>query len=68
MAEEIIALVSVLMLVTRRLGFDAITAMAISIGATGCGPRTRCSSLCPRSSRRSCFECRRFRFGAGRRD
>jgi uncharacterized ion transporter superfamily protein YfcC len=28
MAEEIIALVPVLLLVTRRLGFDAITAVA----------------------------------------
>jgi uncharacterized ion transporter superfamily protein YfcC len=37
MAEEIIALVPVLMLVTRRLGFDAITAVAISIGAAGIG-------------------------------
>jgi uncharacterized ion transporter superfamily protein YfcC len=37
MAEEIIALVPVLMLITRRLGFDAITAVAISIGAAGIG-------------------------------
>jgi uncharacterized ion transporter superfamily protein YfcC len=37
MAEEIIALVPVLMLVTRRLGFDAITGVAISIGAAGIG-------------------------------
>jgi uncharacterized ion transporter superfamily protein YfcC len=37
MAEEIIALVPVLMLVTRRLGFDAITAVAISIGASAVG-------------------------------
>jgi uncharacterized ion transporter superfamily protein YfcC len=37
MAEEIIALVPVLLLVTRRLGFDAITAVAISIGAAGIG-------------------------------
>lgn len=37
MAEEIIALVPVLMLVTRRLGFDAITAVAMSIGAAGIG-------------------------------
>jgi len=37
MAEEIIALVPVLILVTRRLGFDAITAVAISIGAAGIG-------------------------------
>src|SRR3954468_19896523 len=32
MSEEIIALVPVLLLVTRRLGFDALTAVAISIG------------------------------------
>ncbi len=37
MAEEIIALVPVLMLVTRRLGFDAITGVAISIGAAAVG-------------------------------
>jgi uncharacterized ion transporter superfamily protein YfcC len=37
MAEEIIALVPVLMLVTRRLGFDAITGVAISIGAAAIG-------------------------------
>jgi len=37
MAEEIIALVPVLMLVTRRLGFDAITGVAISIGASAVG-------------------------------
>jgi uncharacterized ion transporter superfamily protein YfcC len=37
MAEEIIALVPVLMLITRRLGFDAMTAVAISIGAAGIG-------------------------------
>jgi uncharacterized ion transporter superfamily protein YfcC len=37
MAEEIIALVPVLMLVTRRLGFDAITGVAISIGASAIG-------------------------------
>jgi uncharacterized ion transporter superfamily protein YfcC len=37
MAEEIIALVPVLILITRRLGFDAITAVAISIGAAGIG-------------------------------
>ena len=37
MSEEIIALVPVLLLVTRRLGFDAITAVAISIGAAGVG-------------------------------
>ncbi|HEX4568377.1 MAG TPA: hypothetical protein VH138_17205 [Vicinamibacterales bacterium] len=37
MAEEIIALVPVLLLVTRRLGFDAITGVAISIGAAGIG-------------------------------
>ena len=37
MAEEIIALVPVLMLVTRRLGFDAITGVAISVGAAAIG-------------------------------
>jgi len=37
MSEEIIALVPVLLLVTRRLGFDAVTAVAISIGAAGVG-------------------------------
>ncbi|HYT73578.1 MAG TPA: hypothetical protein VEL79_02415 [Vicinamibacterales bacterium] len=37
MAEEIIALVPVLLLVTRRLGFDAITGVAISIGAAAIG-------------------------------
>jgi uncharacterized ion transporter superfamily protein YfcC len=37
MQEEIIALVPVLLLVTRRLGFDAITAVAISIGASAVG-------------------------------
>lgn len=37
MSEEIIALVPVLMLVTRRLGFDALTAVAISVGAAAVG-------------------------------
>jgi uncharacterized ion transporter superfamily protein YfcC len=37
MSEEIIALVPVLLLVTRRLGFDAITAVAISVGAAAVG-------------------------------
>ena len=37
MSEEIIALVPVLLLVTRRLGFDAVTAVAISVGAAGVG-------------------------------
>lgn len=37
MQEEIIALVPVLLLVTRRLGYDAITAVAISIGAAAVG-------------------------------
>jgi uncharacterized ion transporter superfamily protein YfcC len=37
MAEEIIALIPVLLLVTRRLGFDALTAVAISIGAAAVG-------------------------------
>jgi len=37
MSEEIIALVPVLLLVTARLGFDRLTAVAISIGAAGVG-------------------------------
>src|SRR4051812_28438955 len=37
MSEEIIALVPVLLLVTRRLGFDAVTAVAISVGASAVG-------------------------------
>jgi len=37
MSEEIIALVPVLLLVTARLGFDTLTAVAISIGAAGVG-------------------------------
>ena len=37
MSEEIIALVPVLLLVTGRLGFDALTAVAISIGAAAVG-------------------------------
>jgi uncharacterized ion transporter superfamily protein YfcC len=37
MSEEIIALVPVLLLVTRRLGFDAVTAVAISVGAAAVG-------------------------------
>jgi uncharacterized ion transporter superfamily protein YfcC len=37
MSEEIIPLVPVLLLVTRRLGFDALTAVAISLGAAGVG-------------------------------
>jgi uncharacterized ion transporter superfamily protein YfcC len=37
MSEEIIALVPVLLLVTRRLGFDAITAVSISMGAAAVG-------------------------------
>jgi uncharacterized ion transporter superfamily protein YfcC len=37
MSEEIIALVPVLILVTRRLGFDAVTAVAMSLGAAGVG-------------------------------
>src|SRR5689334_21630310 len=37
MSEEIIALVPVLLLVTKRLGFDAITAIAISVGAAAVG-------------------------------
>lgn len=37
MSEEIIALVPVLLLVTGPLGFDAVTAIAISIGAAAVG-------------------------------
>lgn len=37
MSEEIIALVPVLLLVTRRLGFDALTAVSISVGAAAVG-------------------------------
>jgi uncharacterized ion transporter superfamily protein YfcC len=37
MSEEIIALVPVLLLVTRRLGFDPLTAVAISVGAAAVG-------------------------------
>jgi uncharacterized ion transporter superfamily protein YfcC len=37
MQEEIIALVPVLMLLVRRLGFDNVTAVAISIGAAAVG-------------------------------
>ena len=37
LSEEIIALVPVLLLVTRRLGFDALTAVAISVGAAAVG-------------------------------
>ena len=37
MQEEIIALVPVLLLVTRRLGYDGITAVAMSIGASAVG-------------------------------
>ncbi len=37
MSEEIIALVPVLLLVTRPLGLDAVTAMAISVGAAAVG-------------------------------
>lgn len=37
MSEEIIALVPVLLLVTTRLGFDAVTAVAISLGAAAVG-------------------------------
>ncbi len=37
MQEEIIALVPVLLLLTRRLGFPAVTAAAISLGAAGVG-------------------------------
>jgi uncharacterized ion transporter superfamily protein YfcC len=37
MSEEIIALVPVLLLVTKRLGFDAVTAVAMSVGAAAVG-------------------------------
>ena len=37
MQEEIIALVPVLMLLTRRLGYDNVTAVAISVGAAAVG-------------------------------
>jgi uncharacterized ion transporter superfamily protein YfcC len=37
MQEEIIAFVPLLLLLTRRLGFDAITAMAVSVGAAAVG-------------------------------
>ena len=37
MQEEIIALVPALMLLTRRLGFDAVTAVAMSLGAAAIG-------------------------------
>jgi uncharacterized ion transporter superfamily protein YfcC len=36
-SEEIIALVPVLLLMTRRLGFDAVTAVAMSVGAAAVG-------------------------------
>src|SRR5207247_91979 len=37
MQEEIIALVPVLLILTRRLGFDALTAVAMSLGAAMLG-------------------------------
>jgi len=37
MWEEIIALVPVLLLLARRVGFDALTAVAMSLGAAGVG-------------------------------
>jgi uncharacterized ion transporter superfamily protein YfcC len=37
MQEEIIALIPVLLLLTRRLGFDALTAVAMSFGAAAVG-------------------------------
>jgi uncharacterized ion transporter superfamily protein YfcC len=37
MQEEIIALVPVLLLLTRRLGYDALTAAAMSVGAAAVG-------------------------------
>src|SRR2546426_68447 len=37
MQEEIIALIPVLLVLTRRVGFDALTAVAMSIGAASVG-------------------------------
>jgi uncharacterized ion transporter superfamily protein YfcC len=37
MYEEIIALVPVLLVLTRRVGFDAVTALGMSVGAAGVG-------------------------------
>lgn len=37
MQEEIIALIPVLLILTRRFGFDAVTAVAMSIGAASLG-------------------------------
>ncbi len=37
MQEEIIAFVPILLLLTRRLGFDAVTAVAMSVGAAAVG-------------------------------
>ena len=37
MWEEIIALVPVLLLLARRVGFDPLTAIAMSLGAAGIG-------------------------------
>lgn len=37
MWEEIVALVPVLLVLTRRVGFDAVTAVAMSLGAAGVG-------------------------------
>src|SRR5436189_206475 len=37
MQEEIIALIPVLLVLTRRVGFDALTAVAMSIGAAAVG-------------------------------
>src|SRR2546422_7843977 len=37
MKEEIIALVPVVLLLVRRLGFDAVTAVAASLGAAAVG-------------------------------
>ena len=37
MWEEIVALVPVLLMLTRMLGFDAVTAVAMSLGAAGVG-------------------------------
>ena len=58
MSEEIIALVPVLLLVTRRLGFDAVTAVAISLGAAGVGAASARSTRSRCRLRRSLPGCR----------
>ena len=45
MFEEIIPLIPVLLVLTRRLGFDALTAVAMSAGAAGVGGAF--SPICP---------------------